>query len=81
MNNKVQRLFAQGRGTYGTRRIKHLLAQEGLQGSRRCIGCLLARAGLRYKTRHRFKASTAAGQAQMVAHPVADFLPRRGVAR
>jgi putative transposase len=63
----VQRLFAQGRGTYGTRRIKPLLAQEGLQVSRRRIGRLLARAGLRCKTRRRFKASTAAGQAQTVS--------------
>jgi hypothetical protein len=38
---KVQRYFAQGRGPYGTRRIKPLLAQEGLQVSRRRIGRLL----------------------------------------
>ena len=67
LQEKVQRYFAQGRGTYGTRRIKHLLAQEGLQVSRRRIGRLLARAGLRCKTRRKFKAPTAAGQAQMVA--------------
>jgi putative transposase len=64
---KVQHYFAQGRGTYGTRRIKHLLAQEGLRVSRRRIGRLLAQAGLRCKTRRRFKAPAAAGQAQTVA--------------
>ena len=64
---KVQYYFAQGRGTYGTRRIKHLLAQEGLRVSRRRIGRLLTQAGLRCKTRRRFKAPTAAGQAQTVA--------------
>jgi transposase InsO family protein len=64
---KVQRYFTQGRGPYGTRRIKHLLAQEGLQVSRRRIGRLLAQAGLRCKTQRRFKAPTAAGQAQTVA--------------
>jgi transposase InsO family protein len=64
---KVQQYFAQGRGTYGTRRIKHLLAQEGLQVSRRRIGRILAQAGLRCKTRRKFKAPTAAGQAQTVA--------------
>jgi len=64
---KVQHYFAQGRGTYGTRRIKYLLAQEGLQVSRRRIGRLLAQVGLRCKTRRRFKAPTAAGQAQTVA--------------
>jgi transposase InsO family protein len=67
MQDNVQRCFAQGRGTYGTRRIKHLLAQEGLQVSRRRIGRLLAQAGLRCKTRRKFKAPTAAGQAQTVA--------------
>jgi transposase InsO family protein len=67
LQDKVQRYFAQGRGTYGTRRIKHLLAQEGLQVSRRRIGRLLTQAGLRGTTRRRFKAPTAAGQAQTVA--------------
>jgi putative transposase len=64
---KVQRYFAQGRGTYGTRRIKHLLAQEGLQVSRRRIGRWLAQAGLRCTTRRKYKAPTTAGQAQTVA--------------
>ena len=64
---KVKHYFAQGRGTYGTRRIKYLLAQEGVQVSRRRIGRLLTQAGLRCKTRRRFKAPTAAGQAQAVA--------------
>ena len=64
---KVQHYFAQGRGTYGTRRIKHLLAQDGLQVSRRRIGRLLAQAGLRCKTRRKYKAPTTAGQAQTVA--------------
>jgi putative transposase len=67
VQDKVQRSFAQGRDTYGTRRLKHLLAQEGLQVSRRRIGRLLAQAGLRCKTRRRFKAPTASGQAQTVA--------------
>src|SRR5262245_65051985 len=64
---KVKQYCAQGRGLYGTRRIKHLLAQEGLRVSRRRIGRVLNQAGLRCKTRCRFKAPTAAGQAQAVA--------------
>jgi hypothetical protein len=64
---KVQHYFAQGRGIYGTRRIKYLLAQEGLVVSRRRIGRLLTQAGLRCKTRRRFKAPTASEQAQAVA--------------
>jgi transposase InsO family protein len=67
LQNKVQHYFAQGRGTYGTRRIKYLLVKEGLVVSRRRIGRLLTQAGLRCKTRRKFKAPTAAGQAQTVA--------------
>ena len=67
LQEKVQRYFTQGRGTYGTRRIKHLLAQEGLQVSRRRIGRVRAQAGLRCKTRRRFKAPKTTGQAQTVA--------------
>jgi putative transposase len=67
VQDKIQRYFAQGRGTYGTRRIKHLLAQEGLQVSRRRIGRVLAQAGLRCHTRRKCKVPTAAGQAQTVA--------------
>jgi transposase InsO family protein len=67
LQTKVQHYFAQGRGTYGTRRIKHLLAQEGLQVSRRRIGRLLTQAGLRCTTRRKFKAPTASGHAQTVA--------------
>jgi HTH-like domain len=56
LQEKVQRYFAQGRGTYDTRRIKHRLAQEGLQVSRRRIGRLLSQSSLRCKTRRKFKA-------------------------
>ena len=64
---KVQHYFAQGRGTYGTRRMKPLLAQEGLQVSRRRIGRVLAQAGLRCKTQRKFKAPRSAEQAQTIA--------------
>jgi len=67
VQDKIQHYFAQGRGTYGTRRIKHLLAQDGLQVSRRRIGRLLAQAGLRCKTRRTCKAPKTSGQAQTVA--------------
>jgi len=67
VQNKIQRYFAQGRGTYGTRRLKHLLAQDGLQVSRRRIGRVLAQAGLRCKTQRKCKAPRTAGQAQTVA--------------
>jgi putative transposase len=62
-----QRSFAQGRSTYGTRRIKPLLAQAGRPVRRRRIGGILAQAGLPCKTRRNRKAPLAAGQAQTVA--------------
>src|SRR2546428_11675390 len=58
---------AQGRGTYGTRRLTPLWAPEGLQVSRRRIGRVLAQAGRHCTTRRRFQAPTAAGHAQTVA--------------
>jgi putative transposase len=67
VQDKIQRYFAQGRGTYGTRRLKHLLAQDGLQVSRRRIARLLAQAGLRCKTQRKCKAPRTSGQAQTVA--------------
>ena len=65
--DKIQRYFAQGRGTYGTRRLKHLLAQDGLRVSRRRIGRVLAQAGLRCKTQRKFKAPRNSEQAQTIA--------------
>src|SRR5437867_8876421 len=51
-------------------RLKHLLAQDGLPGSRRRLGRLRAQAGLRGTTRRQCQAPTTAGQAEMVApHP------------
>ena len=67
VRDKIQRYFAQGRGTYGTRRIKHLLAQDGLRVSRRRIGRVLTQAGLRCKTQRKFKAPRSSEQAQTIA--------------
>ena len=67
VRDKMQRYFAQGRGTYGTRRLKHLLAQDGLRVSRRRIGRVLAQAGLRGKTQRKFKAPRSSEQAQTIA--------------
>jgi putative transposase len=67
VQDNVQRCFAPGRGTSGTRRLKHRFAPEGRQVSRRRIGRILAQAGLRCTTRRPFNAPTAAGQAQTVA--------------
>ena len=42
-------LFEQGRGSYGTRRLKKKLAKQGIIVSRRRIGRLMSRAGLSCK--------------------------------
>ena len=65
---KGQQYFAQGRGLYGTRRIKHLLSQEGLRVSRRRIGRVRRQAGLRCKTRRKFKAPAAQGRPRRSPH-------------
>ena len=67
--NTRQRYVAQGRGTYGTRQLKHWLAPAGLQESRRRLGRFLAHAGLRCKTQRTCKAPRTAGPAQTVAPP------------
>ena len=64
---KRKQYVAQGRGLYGTRRLKHRFAQEGLRVSRRRIGRVLHQAGLRCNTRRKFTAPRAAGQAKTVA--------------
>jgi transposase InsO family protein len=47
--------FEQGRGTYGTRRIQRLLAENAQRVSRRRIGRLMNEAQLRCKTRKKFR--------------------------
>ncbi len=51
-------LFQEGRGNYGTRRLKRRLASLGYTVSRRRIGRLLKRAGLICKTKRKFRVTT-----------------------
>jgi len=51
-------LFKEGRGNYGTRRLKRKLADLGHTISRRRIGRLMKRAGLICKTKRKFKVTT-----------------------
>ncbi len=51
-------LFKKGRGTYGTRRLKNRLADQGITASRRRIGRLMVKAGLWCKTKKKFKVTT-----------------------
>jgi putative transposase len=54
----IKTLFTESRGTYGTRRLKRKLAEQGWQVSRRRIGRLLKVLGLSCKTKRKFKATT-----------------------
>ena len=54
----IKVVFQKGRGSYGTRRIKRKLAEQGKPVSRRRIGRLLNRAGLACKTKKKFKVTT-----------------------
>jgi transposase InsO family protein len=58
LEERVVELFWQGRGCYGTRRIKRLLAAEGRTVSRRRIGRLLKEQGLVCQTRKKRKPVT-----------------------
>lgn len=48
-------LFEKRRGTYGTRRLKNKLAEQGIVVSRRRIGQLMSQAGLWCKPRKNLK--------------------------
>jgi transposase InsO family protein len=48
-------LFEKGRGTYGTRRLKNKLAEQGVVVSRQRIGRLMRQAGLWCKTKKLLK--------------------------
>jgi transposase InsO family protein len=51
-------MFQQGRGSYGTRRIKKGLSKEGVIISRRHVAKLLSSMELRCKTKKKFKITT-----------------------
>ncbi|MAZ40176.1 MAG: hypothetical protein CMF49_08645 [Legionellales bacterium] len=55
---KIEEIFKDGRGNYGTRRIKFSLQNKGFQVSRRRIARLLKQLELCCKTKRKFKATT-----------------------
>jgi transposase InsO family protein len=56
--NKIKGIFTDSRRTYGTRRIRKALANTGFKASRKRIGKLMKQAGLRCKTKRKFKVTT-----------------------
>ena len=69
----INELFKQSRETYGTRRLKRKLAEQGWKVSRRRIGRLLKKMGLSCKTKRQFKATTDSKH----KHPIAPNLLNR----
>ena len=63
----IKELFEQGRGTYGTRRLKRNLTERGWTVSRRRIGRLLKTLGLSCKTKRKFKVTTDSKHKQPIA--------------
>jgi transposase InsO family protein len=68
LSQKIEAHFEQNRCVYGTRRLKHCLAEEeGEQVSRRRIGRLMAENELKVKTKRKFKVTTDSRHDQPVA--------------
>lgn len=58
LSSQIKDIFFEHRATYGTRRIKKVLANQGMTVSRRRIGTLMRATGLCCKTKRKFKVST-----------------------
>lgn len=58
LSAKIKKIFNDGRGTYGTRRIKRALVMEGFAVSRRRIRRLMANLSLSCKTKRKFRVTT-----------------------
>lgn len=63
----IKPYFEEGRGTYGTRTIRHYLRSQGFQVSRKRISRLMVEAGLYCKTKQKFKATTNSDHGKPVA--------------
>lgn len=58
LTEKIKAVFIEGRENYGTRSIKHRLAQRGVEISRKRITRLMELSGLRCRIKRRFKVTT-----------------------
>ncbi len=67
LTSRLKELFQEGRGNYGTRRLKKRFADFGYTVSRRRIGRLMKCAGLICKTKRRFKVTTDSKHQQPIA--------------
>lgn len=55
---RVKKIFMEGRGNYGSRRIRRLMQSEGLTISRRRVGKLMKQQDLHCKTKRKFRITT-----------------------
>jgi len=58
ISEKITFIFNDSRKSYGTRRVKHVLAREGLKVSRRRIGRLMKAMDLACKNKRQFRVTT-----------------------
>jgi transposase InsO family protein len=64
---KIKEIFLESRATYGTRRIRRLLHNLGLEISRRRISKLMKKESLSCKTQKKFKITTDSNQAMPIS--------------
>lgn len=67
LKEKIVKIFHDMRQSYGSRRIKRVLARDGLEVSRRRIKRLMVESGLACKTKRRYKATTDSSHALPIA--------------
>lgn len=67
LTHRLKELFQEGRGIYGTRRLKKRFADLGDTLSRRRIGRLMKRAGLICQSKRKFKVTTDSKHHQPIA--------------
>jgi putative transposase len=65
---QLRSAFEQSRATYGTRRLKQVLENQGQVVSRQRIGCLMPAANLSCKTKRKFRVTTDSKHKLPIAH-------------
>ncbi len=72
LTERLKSLFKQSRATYGSRRLKRKLSEQGFQVSRRRIIRLMKKAGLYCKTRKKFRVTTDSSHNKPIADNLLD---------
>ncbi len=67
LTNRIEIIFKEGRGNYGTRPIKKELSRQDITASRRRIARLIKEANLLCKTKRKFKAITDSNHNKQIA--------------